>query len=345
MTTLNLRVGDKVFVKNEADIYATLDSKGCTEGMVFMPEMRRFCGKELRVSGSAHKTCDSINNSGGLRVLGEAYHLEGMRCDGSAHGGCEAGCTYFFMAQWLTQQAPGTPSAPTPEQEQIAELVDQQTQRPNPDGDAILYNCQATNMLNATEPMPPYSVGQYFKDLSSGNHKLGNLSRILALAWFQRVLNAGVGYRFLIKGYNAFQKLRGGKPYPIYEGQIPAGERTPTTHLDLKPGEEVRILPIEELQRTLSTASFNRGMWFDPEMVKYCGNTYTVQARVNRIINEKTGAMMEMKNPCILLDDVYCRAECTPGRRGCPRKVNTYWREVWLERVNEQKVEANDNAA
>lgn len=334
MKTLNYCAGDKVFVKNEADIYATLDNEACTDGMVFMPEMRQFCGKEFRIGKSAHKTCDTINNSGGLRLNGDSYHLEGMRCDGSAHGGCEAGCTYFFMAPWLTREAPSAATALTPEQDATAKLVDERVLKPKADGEQVVYNCQATNILNATEPMPPYSVGQYLKDIRSGNHSTGNLLRILSLAWFQWVLNKGKGYRFLLKGYNSFQKLRGGEPYPVYVGEIPKGERTPTAKLDLKPGEAVRILPIEELKKTLSTASVNRGMWFDPEMVKYCGNTYTVQSRVNRIINEKTGAMMDMKSPCILLDDVYCRAECTPGRRGCPRKVNTYWREVWLERAD-----------
>jgi len=36
---------------------------------------------------------------------------------------------------------------------------------------------------------------------------------------------------------------------------------------------------------------------------------------------------------CIQLEDVYCRAECTPRRLGCPRAMNTYWREIWLRRV------------
>jgi hypothetical protein len=90
---------------------------------------------------------------------------------------------------------------------------------------------------------------------------------------------------------------------------------------------------VEEIEHTINAQGFNRGMRFDVEMVKYCDAEYTVQSRVTKIINEKTGKMMHMSNPCILLEDVYCRAECTPGRRGCPRAVNTYWREIWLRRV------------
>jgi len=39
---------------------------------------------------------------------------------------------------------------------------------------------------------------------------------------------------------------------------------------------------------------------------------------IDRLISEMTGKMMKMKKPCIQLEDVYCRAECTPKRIGCP---------------------------
>jgi hypothetical protein len=30
-----------------------------------------------------------------------AVHLVGVRCDGSAHGGCQAGCLIFWKDAWL----------------------------------------------------------------------------------------------------------------------------------------------------------------------------------------------------------------------------------------------------
>ena len=74
-------------------------------------------------------------------------------------------------------------------------------------------------------------------------------------------------------------------------------------------------------------------MRYDMEMAKYSGNRYRVQMRVDRLIHEKTGKMLVMKSPCIQLEDVYCRAECTTHRVGCPRASNTYWREIWLKRT------------
>ena len=75
-------------------------------------------------------------------------------------------------------------------------------------------------------------------------------------------------------------------------------------------------------------------MRYDVEMSKYAGNRCRVQMRVDRLINEQTGKMMEMKSPCIQLENVYCRAECSRMRLGCPRALNHYWREIWLRRVD-----------
>ena len=69
-------------------------------------------------------------------------------------------------------------------------------------------------------------------------------------------------------------------------------------------------------------------------MVPYCGQTYRVLKRVTQIIDEKTGKMQEMKNPCIILDSVVCQARYSGCRMFCPRSIYPYWREIWLERVD-----------
>ena len=89
-----------------------------------------------------------------------------------------------------------------------------------------------------------------------------------------------------------------------------------------------------EIAATITKSGFNRGMRHDPEMLKYCSERYRVAARVSRLIHEKTGKMAVMKTPCIRLENVYCRAEFTETRLGCPRASSTYWREIWLKRVD-----------
>ena len=92
----------------------------------------------------------------------------------------------------------------------------------------------------------------------------------------------------------------------------------------------MRIKPIEAIIETLDTNNRNRGMTFDPEMKKYCGRQARVLRRVERIIDEKTGRMRHLKNPCIILQDVICTSDY---HRLCPRGIYPYWREIWLERV------------
>src|SRR5215813_3497089 len=94
-----LRAGDWVEVRSKEEILATLDRQGQLDGMPYMPEMFAFCGKRFQVYKRAHKTCDTIFPVRGRRV-GNAVHLE-TRCNGSAHGGCQAKCLLFWKDAWL----------------------------------------------------------------------------------------------------------------------------------------------------------------------------------------------------------------------------------------------------
>ncbi len=72
--------------------------------------------------------------------------------------------------------------------------------------------------------------------------------------------------------------------------------RTPTEHLDLQPGELVRIKSKEQIEATLNESQLNRGMGFEAEMARYCGRTARVKARVTRCLDERTGELLTMKN-------------------------------------------------
>ena len=99
---LRLRAGDWVEVKSAEQILATLDSRQCVSGLPFMPEMLQYCGKRFRVFKAAHKTADVIE-SFSIRRMENTVHLEGLRCDGESHGGCQAGCLLFWKECWLTR--------------------------------------------------------------------------------------------------------------------------------------------------------------------------------------------------------------------------------------------------
>jgi hypothetical protein len=331
---LGLHAGDWVVVRSREEILATLDENARLDDLPFQPEMLAFSGRRLRVAKVAHKTCDNIHKTLGRRML-DAVHLEGARCDGGGHDGCQADCVFFWKEAWLRRA-----DAPAPDERAAAAAVcteDTVVRRARAPGQETaadpVWVCQTTALYEATTLLKWWDVRQYVRDVTSGNHTAWHMVQLLTAAAYRHFVRFGPGYSLKIAFYNWFQRLHGGKPFPIVPAQIETGQPTPTAVLNLKPGEWVEVLSAEEIGATINRDDMNRGMRYDMEMVKYSGEKHRVEMRVDRLINEQTGRMMTMKSPCIQLEDVYCRAECTGGRIGCPRASNTYWREIWLRRT------------
>lgn len=336
------KVNDWVEVKSKEEILKTLDENGQLDGMPFMPEMFAFCGRRLQVHKRAHKTCDTVFPTRSRRI-GNAVHLE-TRCDGSAHGQCQAGCLIFWKEAWLKRvdDASGQPTSGAGEGSSAGkgcteEDVFRATRSAGPGSEADpVFVCQATRLPYASEDLSPYDFRQYIQDYTSGNVGLGRWVRGMIYITYQNLIKLGIGLGVPLRWfYERFQRLRGGLPYPRWPGRIPLGQPTPTGRLDLREGEWVRVKSYQDILATLTADNKNRGLLFDGEMMPYCGRTFRVHKRVTRIINEQTGKMMTMKNPCIILENVVCQARYSDCRMFCPREIYPYWREVWLERVAE----------
>ncbi|MFN0171039.1 MAG: hypothetical protein ACKV22_31865 [Bryobacteraceae bacterium] len=149
---------------------------------------------------------------------------------------------------------------------------------------------------------------------------------------------SGLGFGSVIRwAYDRFQKVTGGTPYPFRPGALPPGVRTPSATLDLQVGELVRIKDYKDVLDTLDQEWRNRGLYFDAEMAPFCGGTYRVLRRVERIIHEGTGKMLTFKTPAVILDGVACKARYAKHRKFCPRAYYQYCREVWLERMTDRE--------
>jgi hypothetical protein len=338
---LHLRVGDLVEVRSEQEILATLDEQGTVDGMPFMPEMLEYCGKPLRVEKRADKTCNTITVMESRRIR-DAVHLEGARCTGAAHGGCQALCLLFWKEAWLKRVEGGrtysgdAPALGQPKSSNSPQCdracLQTLTQRRDPsNGSDAFYRCQATDLLKASEPLPWWDVRQYARDVISGNIGVVDLVKAALFRIFQKTLRI-TAYSAQIRAYNCFQSWRGGTPYPYFWGTL---DKTPSETLGLKPGDLVQVKSYEEILTTLSTRNRNLGLRFDAEMVPYCGSVRRVRARVERIIDERTGKMITFPKDCLILDGVICRAQYSERRLFCPRSIYPYWREIWLKRVGE----------
>ncbi len=346
MKTSKFHIGQWVEVRSREEILQTLDENGRLEGMPFMPEMFQFCGKRFQVHKSAHKTCDTVNPIRSVR-LNQTIHLK-TRCDGSAHGGCQAQCLLFWKDEWLKPAEQSGVAADSAGKTGCTEdLVNQAVVAPGSSGtDDLTYVCQATRLPEASERISPYDIRQYIIDLTTGNVTFGRWLCGIIYITYNGIINLGIGVgrpmRWL---YDTFQRLRGGLPYPRHTGKLPIDGPTPTGTLNLQEGEWVRVKSFDEILATCNEDNKNRGMGFDAEQVPYCGGTYRVRTRVTKIINERNGKMMTMKNPCIILEDVFCQGRYSECRMFCAREIYSYWREIWLERTAAPKGIVNQTAS
>jgi hypothetical protein len=308
---LNLRPGEWVRVRPFSEIEATLDENGCLNGLPFMPEMLPYCGKSFHVFRRAEKFYYyfSLQSTGRLRRLRNAVMLDELRCSGQAHGGCQASCHLIWKEGWL--EAVDGPGADAPLQTSSGSSLQDLTSRILPTGNTQ-YVCQMTELPKATSPMRWHDPRHLLRDFWSGNVRFWPFLKIVALDLF-----------------NLVQMKTGGPTAPHREARD--GRADTPSSLGLRPGDLVRVKSKSEIEGTLKN-SRNRGLWFDVEMHRYCGGVFRVATRVETIIGEADGRMLTLKNPCIVLEGVTSTGEYYGL---CPQNELIYWREVWLERVNE----------
>jgi hypothetical protein len=313
-----LRAGDLVEVRSAEEILAGLDSEARLDSLPFMPEMLRHCGRRFRVVKRADKVCDTSHRTGSRR-LPETVMLEGLRCDGTAHGGCQAECLLFWKEQWLRKVSPeeGPARVPPPPPAQVLERLERgATSEVEQDGRRErVYRCQGTELHDASVHLRTWDPRPYLGELTSGNVPLPRFLEVCVRAAVREPLH----------------KLKLLPDGPVRGTRKPGTPPEPA--LGLAPGDWVRVRSKEEIATTLDAKGMNRGLWFDREMVPFCGKIYRVRSRVNRIIDERSGRMLQMKSDCVTLENVICRGEYSTARWFCPRAIFPFWRECWLQRA------------
>src|SRR5213080_1450658 len=149
MSAARLRPGDLVEVKAPEEILETLDADGTVDQLPFMPEMVEFCGKRFRVSRRVLKTCNSGPRPGMAAFRGDDVVLiDGLRCSGADHDGCQKACVIFWRESWLRKvedEAEASVVQPAASEQLRARL--KPSFRPN------TYFCQASELLRATRKL------------------------------------------------------------------------------------------------------------------------------------------------------------------------------------------------
>lgn len=299
--THTFSTGQTVWVRGLEDILNSLDADGKLDGLPFMPEMVVYCGQRFQVATLPQKTCVE---GFGFRTLNGIVFLENLRCNGSAHGGCQRECRLFWHEAWLSDHPPAQ-SGNKSGKLQIAN----QTKLKTRTGER--YVCQSTELAGATT--------EYRENPGLGNKFRRHFDEAQRrnMSLFQFV------WRVLKAILRRLKPLIGMAPGHTVRGRL---QKTESISLDLQPGDLIEVKSRKEIEDTLDVSGRNRGLLFDPPMLEYCGKRFRVANRLEKMILEETGRMIELKNT-VVLENVTCQAW------GCPRANLHFWREIWLKKI------------
>ncbi|MCC7086555.1 MAG: hypothetical protein IT427_16275 [Pirellulales bacterium] len=322
----HFRRGKWVQIRSEAEIRATLDADGNLEGLPFMPEQIKYCGRKFRIYRRADRVY--LDHHHFVVRLKNTVLLDDLRCDGSAHGGCQMKCTMFWKHDWLRPA-----SAPT-EGEQRAvppTLISLTNHKKNGvpstslplraptegwSGEARsgeIFTCQATELARIGSRLSGWDPRQYLGDVLHGERSIGEAMTLM-----------GKQARNTLRRWFPGKKSQN----PSRKPSKPAG-----APLNLQPGELVEVKSWEEIEETLNSDSRLRGLGFSPDMIPFCGKKFRVTSRVERMILEWTGELKQLRDT-VALDTVHCDGSSC---RGCPRNCFFLWREDWLKRAEEDR--------
>jgi hypothetical protein len=313
-----MKAGDRVVLRSPAEILATLDERGCLDGVPFMPEMLGYFGRPFTVQAQLQRACDTIGY-GGVRRFPRTVLLDDLRCDGAAHGGCQAACRVYWKEAWLRLAPANDAVAPDAGQDdaraQLERLAHANVHVIPAEGDGPRFRCQATELVRASEPVGWWSFRSLLREVTVGNVRPLRFVRVVVRAVYEDV----AGRLGLFSGM------------PFRPEEL-TGKRTPPTESGppLRPGELVQVRSRSEIAGTLNKNGKNRGLWFDREMLEYCGHSARVRAKIERFVDESTGKLVELASDAYSLEDVVCHSDHSAGRWFCPRAIYPYWRECWL---------------
>ncbi|MEM8945136.1 MAG: hypothetical protein AAGD11_08130 [Planctomycetota bacterium] len=315
-STARLRPGDWVRVRTVEEIAATLDDRGQLDGLPMMPEMLAFVGRRCRVASRAEAAC-ATDQVTAIRRLRNVVHLEGLRCNGVDHGQCQSGCLIFWHEAWL-ESVDATLSQVRSAEAATSDLLPllQLATQDSPAGEQRRFRCQATQLWQASEKLPVWNPSQYLRQITANGVAVGRVATSVLATLAQKI----------------GQRLRG-RPTHVAEGH-----RTPVRRLGLTVGELVEVRPLAEIEPTLDKHGNNRGLWFDPQMANYCGRKFRVAQSIERMIDEGSGRLIELKTPTVTLESVVCDG-C--WHRFCSREARLFWRETWLKRVTNPAQESD----
>ena len=100
----------------------------------------------------------------------------------------------------------------------------------------------------------------------------------------------------------------------------------------LQAGDWVKVRSLGEIEATLNHWKQLQGCTFMPEMAQYCGTTQRVLKPMKRFVDERD-LLVKKSRGIILLEGVMCQGTAEFG--SCDRSCFVFWREEWLEKMDQ----------
>ena len=108
-------------------------------------------------------------------------------------------------------------------------------------------------------------------------------------------------------------------------------QKTPLINIGLRRGEMVEVRSADEIKQTLNNKGCNRGLRYDHGLNQFCGTRHQVRDRLDRLIVESTGQMVQLEGT-VTFEDTSCLCYMN-ALGGCTRQDLVYWREAWLKPI------------
>jgi len=162
-------------------------------------------------------------------------------------------------------------------------------------------------------------------------HSVGRMGfrlPILGIVWqrrnrIRRIINRR--WSFLM---NVFSRIIGNRK--SVKSTIPSSSPGPR----IKQGDLVMVKSRKEIEATLGDWNSLKGCSFMEEMWPYCRTKQKVFKRVERFLDERDYLIKKTKG-LVLLEGIYCKG--TKDFGPCDRSCFYFWREEWLEKIEEAK--------
>jgi hypothetical protein len=104
---------------------------------------------------------------------------------------------------------------------------------------------------------------------------------------------------------------------------------------ELRTGDWVQVKNPAEIAHTLDAEGTVDGLPFMPEMLAFCGKTFPVARRAEKLCVEFPGGSYKIRefrrNDVVVLQDLRCSGA---NHEGCQRACRLFWKMAWLRKVD-----------